>query len=211
MKLIEQSHEIISITPDLLETIEKAGRTCYKSEDKITKDSAKKFNSTLVKAGHHAMIEFGDIIVRFITNRGVTHELVRHRLCSFAQESTRYVKYDGDMEFIKPVWLSDELLGFHQIDKIDPLLIPTYPEYIFIKSLCFSEKDYQILLLNGWQPQQAREVLPNALKTEIVVKANVREWRHIFSLRHSPKAHPQINDLMIPLHQELQTLYPILF
>ena len=104
MKLIRQSHEILSLPTDLLKMIELSGRTCYKSEDKVTDDSAREFVSKLVKNNHHAMIEFGDIIVRFITNRGVTHELVRHRLCSFAQESTRYVRYEGKMEFIEPVW-----------------------------------------------------------------------------------------------------------
>ena len=101
MKIIEQSHEIISLPDNLLQMIETAGRTCYKSEDKITPDSAVGFVTRMRNQGHHAMIEFGDIIVRFITNRGVTHELVRHRLFSFAQESTRYVRYDGGMEFIR--------------------------------------------------------------------------------------------------------------
>ena len=104
MKIIEQYHEILSLPENNLQMLEKAGRTCYKSEDKITQDSAEKFVDMLVRKGHHAMIEFGDIIVKFVTNRGVTHELVRHRHCSFAQESTRYVKYEGEMEFIKPVW-----------------------------------------------------------------------------------------------------------
>lgn len=95
MKIIEQSYEILSVPEGLLQTLERAGRTCYKSEDKITSDSAEKFVKMLIARGHHAMIEFGSIIVKFITNRGVTHELVRHRLCSFAQESTRYVNYGG--------------------------------------------------------------------------------------------------------------------
>ena len=100
MKLIRQSHKIISIPENILQTIESIGRTCYKSEDKITESSAEGFVNKLINKKHHAMIEFGDIIVKFITNRGVTHELVRHRLCSFAQESTRYVRYDGEMEFL---------------------------------------------------------------------------------------------------------------
>ena len=97
MKIIEQNHEILSLPENTLQIMEKAGRTCYKSEDKITNDSAERFVNMLVRKDHHAMVEFSDIIVKFITNRGVTHELVRHRHCSFAQESTRYVKYEGEM------------------------------------------------------------------------------------------------------------------
>lgn len=196
MKLIEQSHEILSIPENLLQTIEKAGRTCYKSEDKITDNSAEKFVKMLIDNDHHAMIEFGDIIVKFITNRGVTHELVRHRLCSFAQESTRYIKYDSEMEFIKPVWFND-ITGSEQI--------------IFLDSLERTEKNYLILINYGWKSQHAREILPNALKTEIVVKGNIREWRHIFTLRCSKKAHPQIRALIIPLLEELKNKLPIVF
>lgn len=211
MKIIKQSHEIISLPENLLETLEKAGRICYKSEDKITHESAPKFIETLIKQGHHAMIEFGDIIIRFVTNRGVTHELVRHRLCSFAQESTRYVKYDGEMEFIKPVWCSDNILR----NWSDPCF-SNYPELtiteeIFIEDLLGTEVNYQGLLRNGWRPEQAREVLPNSLKTEIVVKANIREWRHIFSLRCSKAAHPQMRTLMLPLIKELKEKLPIVF
>jgi len=140
------------------------------------------------------MIEFGDIIIKFITNRGVTHELVRHRLCSFAQESTRYVRYDGTMEFIKPEWFSD----LEAIARWEQAMYDAEEHYIF-------------LLNNGWRPEQAREVLPNSLKTEIVVKANIREWRHIFTLRCSKAAHPQIRGLMLPLLKELKTKLPIVF
>ena len=112
IKLVKQSHKIIGIGPidnghwdyDVPFMLERVGRTCYQSQDKITEDSASKFIRGLVKRGHHAMLEFVDVTVRFITNRGVTHELVRHRLCAFAQESTRYVQYDCP-EFIIPVWL----------------------------------------------------------------------------------------------------------
>lgn len=196
MKIIRQSHKIISIPENILQTIESIGRTCYKSEDKITETSAEGFVNKLINNKHYAMIEFGDIIVKFITNRGITHELVRHRLCSFAQESTRYVRYDGEMEFIEPVWI-----GISSYDQTQ----------LFRNSLLYAEKVYQELLSLGWKPQQAREVLPNALKTEIVVKANIREWRHIFQLRCAPDAHPQMRALMIPLLQELQEKVPIVF
>lgn len=237
MKIIEQSHEIISLPDNLLQMIEVAGRTCYKSEDKIgctmpeyieedrdfcsgpgvgcddTKcqyHSSRKFVKMILDRGHHAMIEFGpDIIVRFVTNRGVTHELVRHRLFSFAQESTRYVRYDGEMEFIKPVW-TNILTGswlpsdIYELSDIDPV-------HVWIKSCYADELHYQNLIQLGWRPEQAREVLPNSLKTEIVVKANIREWRHMFTLRTSKKAHPQIRALMLPLLTELKEKIPIVF
>jgi len=170
--------------------------------------------------GHHAMIEFGDIIVRFITNRGVTHELVRHRLCSFAQESTRYVKYDGEMEFIRPVWCSEQVLGKHTIEwaaligkRLEGQINPELPpgDNVWFWNQTIAERDYCKLLDCGWRPEQAREVLPNSLKTEIVVKANLREWRHIFQLRISKKAHPQIRALMLPLLTDLKEKIPVVF
>lgn len=202
MKVIEQSYEILSLPENLLKTLELAGRTCYKSEDKITSDSADKFVKMLINRGHHAMIEFGSIIVKFITNRGVTHELVRHRLCSFAQESTRYVNYGGDdIIFIRPVWgpgLKD--------DFSEDIAIRTWQE-----AMWQAEENYKTLLEAGWRPEQAREVLPNSLKTEIVVQANIREWRHIFKLRTAPTAHPQMQALMKPLLKKLQTKLPTVF
>lgn len=211
MKIIDQYHEIVSVPDGLLQTLEKAGRTCYKSEDRITAGSAEKFVQMLINRGHHAMIEFGDIIVRFVTNRGVTHEMVRHRLCSFAQESTRYVNYGGDdIEFIRPVWVAPAF-SIKQINA-NPNLVLTGPgEYRFHYSCYHSEIEYKALLKDNWRPEQAREVLPNALKTEIVVKGNIREWRHIFTLRCSPKAHPQMRALMIPCMNELRGNLPVVF
>ncbi len=201
MKIIEQYHEILSLPSNNLQMLEKAGRTCYKSEDKITQDSAEKFVDMLVRKGHHAMIEFGDIIVKFVTNRGVTHELVRHRHCSFAQESTRYVKYEGEMKFIKPVWWSDP----------NNTSGSTPGEQVWITAMERAESDYKILLQNGWKAQQAREILPNSLKTEIVMKANIREWRHIFGLRCAKASHPQMIELMLPLLKDVQEKVPIVF
>jgi len=196
MELLKQSYEILSFPTDLEQLIEIAGRTCYQSHDKITNISASRFCTKMVESGHHAMIEFGNITVKFITNRGVTHELVRHRLCSFAQESTRYVKYGKDMEFIEPVWWRNSSIIEREA---------------FINSLRFSRDSYCRLIDYGWVPQKAREVLPNALKTEIVVNANVREWRHILTLRCANSAHPQIRALMIPLLNELTDMWPGLF
>ena len=209
MKIIEQSHEILSLPENLLEMLEKAGRTCYKSEDKITPESAPKFIKMLRDRGHHAMIEFGDIIIKFITNRGVTHEIVRHRLSSFAQESTRYVKYDGEMEFIRPIWCSADVVGasFKKLKTIQY----TDTEYTWMDACLNSEIIYKRLLDSGWRPEQAREVLPNSLKTEIVWKANIREWRHIMSLRCSKAAHPQMRALMLPVLAEFQSKLPVVF
>jgi thymidylate synthase (FAD) len=227
MRIIEQSHEIISLPDNLLGMIEQCGRTCYKSEDRIgcagegmfackyrpnelssdrvyhncdqtdcKHHSSHQFASRMRDRGHHAMIEFGDITVRFITNRSVTHELVRHRLCSFAQESSRYVRYDGKMEFIRPVWWNDTIQEARNN---------------WTSAMQYAEDFYGYLLKNGWRPEQAREVLPNSLKTEIVVKANIREVRHIFQLRCSKKAHPQIRALMLPLLAELKARVPVVF
>lgn len=207
MQLIEQSHEILFLSPTPLQDIELAGRTCYKSEDLITSDSAPKFVGMLRDKGHHAMLGFGFMTVRFITNRGVTHELVRHRLCSFAQESTRYCNYGGKgMEFIRPVWCRDP---YDYFDKKTVEL--NRMSTTFLRSLQCAEEAYNQLLLQGWKPQQAREVLPNAIKTEIAVQANLREWRHIFSLRCDPAAHPQMVALMRPLLKEVKERIPVLY
>jgi len=198
MKVIEQSHQIL--TPILQEAIygliECAGRTAYKSEDKITIDSAVPFIAKIIKLGHEAVLEHANLSVRFITDRGVTHELVRHRLCAYTQESTRYCNYAGkDIIFIKPVfWTVDDA------------------EYgIWSDAMDKCEKVYNALISWGNTPQKARTVLPNSLKTEIVCTANIREWRHIMRLRTAKSAHPQMRALMIPLLKELREKLPALF
>lgn len=211
MIIINQSHRIISKPEDPLQLIEDVARTCYKSEDFKKEGSAEKMVRMLVNRGHHAMIEFGDIIVHFTTNRGVTHELVRHRLCSFAQESTRYVNYNKKgMEFIRPVWLPDLKTGEYKF-KHSCFPNQTHATTLFLESLVEAEENYNNLINQGWRPEQAREVLPNALKTEINVKGNLREWRHIFSLRCSQAAHPQIRALMVPVLDELSKSIPVIF
>lgn len=195
MKIIEQSHEILHM--DGLDLIERAGRTCYKSEENTTENSAPRFVRMLIRRGHEAMLEHGGAAVKFITNRGVTHELVRHRVASFGQESTRYVNYGGkEMEFIRPVWAGGTGCG------------PWY------EAMRYAEIAYQDLLDLGWRPEQAREVLPNSLKTEIVVTANYREWRRIFKLRAlgtTGKPHPQMQALMLPVLEEFKAKLPALF
>jgi len=196
MKIIDQSWNWVQLPRDPLLITEMAGRTCYKSEDKITDDSAKKFVKSIIKRGHETVIEHVSATVRIITNRGVTHELVRHRLSSFSQESTRYVKYGDDMEFIKPVWWKDWSRE-EQIQWEDSMLV--------------SSQKYCNLIDLGSRPEQAREVLPNSLKTEIVMTANMREWRHIFKLRCSQKAHPQIRMIMLDMLEHFHEEFPGMF
>jgi len=196
MKIVEQSYQIMVIPKNILETLEKIGRTCYQSEGDIKPGSAEKFCKMILKKNHQSVIEHVSLTVKFITNRGVTHELVRHRLAAFSQESTRYVKYDGNMEFIRPVWWdkwSDE------------------EKNLWGKSMSSTEAIYCRLIEQKSRLEQAREVLPNSLKTEIVVTANLREWRHIFTMRCAKAAHPQMRALMIPLLKELQQLVPVIF
>ena len=216
MKLIRPFTEIL--TPlngeEILKTIEKVARTCYKSEDKITDDSAFKMVKSLIDRGHEAMIEFFDITVKFTCERGFSHEIVRHRMASYAQESTRYCnyakdKFDNQLTFIIPSWISLPLEGEWKCTGDQTGF--SEGENIWYKSLLKVEEDYNKLIELGWQAQQARAILPNSTKTEINVKYNLREWRHFFKLRTSPAAHPQMRELTIPLLKEFQSKIPIIF
>lgn len=198
MKIINQSWEWLQKPVLPLEVIELAGRTCYKSEKRITKGSAEKFIKMIVELGHEAVIEHVSASVRFITNRGVTHELVRHRLASYSQESTRYVRYSGEIEFIKPVWWDEP--DYSEAQKKNWLEAVEQAEDAYLRALKLGDK-----------PEQAREVLPHALKVEIVVTANLREWRHIFALRCSSKAHPQMRALMLDCLRGFAKEIPVVF
>lgn len=203
--LITPSYEILSYPEDALERIERAARTCYKSEDKITPTSARRFVKTLLRRGHMAMIEFGgDIVVRFISNRGFTHEMVRHRMASYAQESTRYCNY-GMADAITCTVLPMDWLGQDDLETQEIM------GEAIENSWTVAQQTYMTLVRNGVKPEIAREVLPIGLKAEIVVKANVRQWLHIFGQRCSPKAHPRMRELMVPLRRELQGLVPVVF
>ena len=206
MKIVEQGHVILypCCSGDWRQEgklIELAGRTAYKSEDNITDDSYKAFIRMIAEREHEAVLEFGNMVVRFITDRGITHELVRHRLCSFVQESTRYCNYGKDkfgneLTFICPRGTADG--STYNIDWHGACLT--------------AEERYLSMLERGYKPQIARSVLPNSLKTEIVVKANFREWRHIFQLRAIEKAaHPDMRKLMIPLYRHIRNLCPVIF
>jgi thymidylate synthase (FAD) len=226
MKIIEQYHEILELSD--LKLLEIAGRNCYKSEDKITEDSAPKFAKMIKERKHGAILEFSNLTVRFITNRSVTHEMVRHRIgMSYAQESTRYVRYNGEMEFIRPVWLENEIkevpviIDYEEGKKLKQshngsfkcgnLEVTTGELWCWLSVLRQCENQYKNLLDQGWRPEQAREVLPNSTKTEIIVKGNFRSWLHFFNLRCSKKAHPQIRHLAIGLLQELEEKVPVIF
>ena len=266
--------------------IERAGRVCYKSEDKITEDSARKFVERMVKSGHGAMLEHGTVYLfltmssrqqyfkycsnpysvanstgkaekgtwngfvttnyrvlvengweedlewqceptehhekritaKFICDRGVSHEFVRHRVFSFAQESTRYCNYSKDkfgneLTFILPPWVDERQLGEQNSQELliqmGSLSNPTYTqedlnELYFLFSLASSEVQYFNLINNGWKPQQARAVLPNSLKTELVVTGFASDWEHFFELRDAGSAHPQARELAHPLHEEFK-------
>ncbi len=202
MKIISPKHEILFM-PDgnkILQSIELAGRTCYKSENLIDDTSAKGFVERILVSGHHSVIEHVNVTVKFICDRGVTHELVRHRLASYSQESTRYADYSKDK-------------FSHEITVIKPIFWDECsPQYkMWLSLMEQAETTYMKLLESGASPEQARSVLPNSLKTEIVMTANIREWRHVLSLRCSPAAHPQMREVMLPLLEDFAVKMPVLF
>ena len=221
MKLVHQGHQILSRVSidgiEELQRIEIAGRTCYKSEDKISPDgeSAKRFVKMIIDNGHEAMLEHSSLSVKFICSRGVSHEIVRHRLFSFAQESTRYCNYSkgkfgGECTFIVPPdqeWGVDTEEYHDQYGGIEV----GSTKGLWYDALRIAEIDYMELLEAGWTPQEARDVLPNALKTEIVVTGNYREWRHFFKLRTDKAAHPHIRALAKETLEDIKLRIPVVF
>lgn len=214
MRIIEPSYEILTEISEggikELQHIEKIGRVCYKSEGKITEDgeSAKKFVKKLIDRDHTAMIEHSSLSVKFIVDRGVSHELVRHRIASFAQESTRYCNYSNDkfdngITFIKPFFF----------DKNEHAAAGEFASRyeLWKRAMELSEYFYMDLLESGATPQEARSVLPNSTKTEITITSNYREWRNFFKLRTAKAAHPQMQEVTRPLLKELKTKLPIIF
>jgi len=199
MKIVKQSVDIIKFNAQsMLSNIEKAGRTCYKSEAKITKDSTDAFIKMIIKRGHESVLEHEKITARIVCDRAVSHEIVRHRLASFSQESTRYVNYKEGIEVIKPPFAGNKRER-------------TGKEVAWTHQMNAAERTYKALLDWGCTPQIARSVLPNALKTEIVVTANLREWRHILNLRCSPAAHPQIREISFMLLKGFMEKVPVIF
>ena len=197
-----------------LKHIEKIGRVCYKSEGNITEDgeSAKKFVKMLINRGHEAMIEHSSLSVKFIVDRGVSHELVRHRIASFAQESTRYVNYSLDKfgNEINVINISNGIRLDGKMINMDAKTIDVIiNEWLF--AMADAEKHYMKMIDLGATPQIARSVLPNSTKTEITITANYREWRNFFKLRVPGTAHPQMREVAIPLLKELKNRLPIIF
>lgn len=209
MKIIKAHTEILSPLDGeaILRHIEVCGRVCYKSEEKITPQSAQKFVADIIKRGHESVLEHASVTVRFVCDRGVSHEIVRHRLASYSQESTRYCNYgnSGGCVFIAPCFWED-------FSDHGAYPSPNDRNYnAWLDSLHAAEKTYLALLENGATPQEARAVLPNSLKTEVVMTANLREWRHFFRLRTAPAAHPQMREVAIPLFVEFKRRIPVVF
>lgn len=218
MKMIKAGYEILTPISEggisELQHIEKIGRVCYKSEDRISEDgeSAKKFVSMLIKNGHEAMIEHSSLAVKFTVDRGVSHELVRHRIASFAQESTRFCNYSKDKfgaecNFIdlRPGIELDNKCGKMSAGEIGLLMRE------WMLSMEDAERHYMNMLELGATPQIARSVLPNSTKTEITITANYREWRNFFKLRVPATVHPQMREVTKPLLTELKEKLPVIF
>lgn len=202
MRIIKPGFEILTPIDGeaILKHIELCGRTCYKSEKNISDESCQTFVKSIIKRGHEAVLEHFNITVRFICDRGVSHEIVRHRLASYCQESTRYCNYSkddfsGEITVIEPFYLEPDTLAYNAW-----------------KEACeAAETAYFRLLEWGCTPQEARAVLPNSLKTEVVMTANLREWRHFFKLRCATAAHPQMREVATPLLAVMQKKLPVVF
>lgn len=202
MKIVKPGFEFITPIDAavVMQRIEQCGRVCYKSENRISDGSAEKFVKGIITHGHEAVLEHCSFTVKFICDRGVSHEIVRHRMASYCQESTRYCNYSGnkfnaEITVIEPSFLKPDTFA--------------YDEW---KAACRRAEDAYFNLLDwGCTPQEARAVLPNSLKTEVVMTANLREWRHFFKLRCSEAAHPQMREIATPLLIELQKKLPVIF
>lgn len=202
MRIIEPGFEIVDLLDgnEMLKRIERAGRVCYKSEAGITNDSAIRFVKNIIRNGHESVIEHEKITVKIICDRGVSHEIVRHRIASYSQESTRYCnyyaeKFENELTFIKPYFWNKDFAKYK----------------IWENTMLYIEKAYMELIEAGAKPQEARSVLPNSLKTEIIVTMNLREWRHFFKLRADNAAHPQMRQIALPLLKEFQNEIPVIF
>lgn len=202
MKIIKPYFEFLDEVDGIkiLKNIERCGRTCYKSENLITDTSAEIFVKNILKRGHESVIEHEKISVKIICDRGISHEIVRHRIASYSQESTRYCNYQknkfgNELTFIKPL--------FWEVDS---------PEYtVWSDMMQEIEDNYMHLIDMGAPPQEARSILPNSLKTEIVVTMNLREWRHFFQLRTAEAAHPQMREIARPMLEAFRERIPIVF
>ena len=194
MEFIEPFHVILDDIDEekVLSKIEFCGRVCYKSEDRMTLGSAQKFVRGIIKSGHESVLEHFSFSVRFVVSRAIANEIVRHRIASYSQESTRYCNYKNrGVEFVIPKNMND------------------YYNYEWICEQ--ADEAYKKLLENGYKPEIARGILPLDLKTELIMTTNLREWRHFLKLRCDSHAHPEMRRVTIPLLDELHTLIPVVF
>jgi len=187
----------------LLRNIEYAARVSHGSEDKITEDSYDRFlRSVVLQHGDWSVTEHEKVTCEFLVDRGITHEIVRHRLASYTQESTRFINYQkkgGEAKFIMPQFV--EGTG----------ILAGNDRHLWIEAMEQAEQSYMDLVNNGVKPQIARGVLPNSLASKIVMTMNIRAWRHVFVMRTSAHAHPQMRQVMDPLLAEFQRCIPILY
>lgn len=226
MKLIKPKVEILDkINGDeVITKLAKVARTCYKSEDASTLEKDKRLVENLIKSGHEAMIEFFDITVKVTCDKGTSHQIVRHRMASYAQESSRYCNYSKDkfgneLTFIIPSWvdLPEGNYTYWDGDWVDMEDMKIKKRYEkdavdgWLDNMRFCETTYRLLINKGWKAQQARMILPMSIKTEINMKANLREWRHFFKLRCDTAAHPDIRALALDLLEQMHSLIPIVF
>jgi thymidylate synthase (FAD) len=196
MEVVEQNWEIKEWPHDAVKVIEDVGRDAYKSHDRVKPGSADKFCNMLIEKGHEAVLEFADIRIRVLTNRAVSHEMVRHRHASFLQESQRYVNYKGGMQFIRPYWADKSPDAFA----------------MWVDACRQAETNYTYMIeALGMKPQEARDILPNATATIINMKHNIRGWREVLALRTSPAAYPAIREIMSSLLVEFHNRLPVLF
>lgn len=202
MKVIRAGFQILGDikVENILCAIEAAGRTCYKSEAVISPETAGPFVANLIKRGHESVLEHQSVSVRIVCDRGVSHEIVRHRIASYSQESTRFCNYgkSGEVVFVKPCfWHEGELIYG-----------------VWKNHMVIAEQVYLQMIEHGAKPQEARSVLPNSLKTEIIVTMNLREWRHFFKLRAAGAAgtpHPQMLEITVPMLEEFKRKIPVVF
>lgn len=202
MRIIEPSVEFIGEldAEKIMKHIELAGRVCYKSESKISDKSAEKFIANIIKSGHESVIEHVSLTFKIVCDRGVSHEIVRHRLASYSQSSTRYCNYASDkfgneLTFIKPCFWNEDDENYN----------------LWKETLELAEKNYLALIKNGAKPQEARSILPNSLMTEIFMTADLREWRHFLKLRCSKRAHPQMREVAFKIYKILNESLPVIF
>ena len=202
MKIIKPLVELMTPidTDGVMKRLELIGRVCYKSESRITDDSAANFIGGVIKRGHESIIEHVSLTFRIICDRGVSHEIVRHRLASYTQASTRYCnyasdKFGGELTFIKPYfWNRDEVLYT-----------------VWYEMMSAIESTYLRMVRQGAKPERARSILPNSLATELIMTANLREWRHFLKLRTAKDAHPQMREVALMIQNILADKLPVIF